>query len=87
MIADLFDKKKAKEKKWRFVQEDLKEVTEELKNPARGWYQIYTFLAEQEPDFEVQRWCLDRRDTLALVLIDIGGYLVTDFTIDRMSVS
>lgn len=78
MIADLFDKKKAKEKKWRFVQEDLKEVTDELKNPARGWYQIYTFLAEQEPDFEAQRWCLDRRDTLALVLIDIGGYRKRD---------
>lgn len=78
MIADLFDKKKAKEKRWRFVQEDLNEVTDELRNPARGWYQIYTFLAEQEPDFEAQRWCLDTRDTLALVLIDIGSYRKRD---------
>lgn len=74
MMADLFDWKKAKEKKWIFEQKDLTEVAEDLKNPARGWYQIYTFLAEQEPDFEAQKWCLDMRDSLALVLIDIGSF-------------
>jgi len=78
VIADLFDGIREKEKKWRFVHGELTETTEELKNPARGWYQIYTFLAEQEPDFAAQRWCLDTRDTLALVLIDIGSYRKRD---------
>lgn len=57
-----------------FVKADLAESTEELMNPARGWYQIYTFLAEQEPDFEELIWCLHPKDTLALVLVDIGYY-------------
>ncbi len=74
MMDKLFKMLKTKGEKWRFVQADLTETTEELKNPARGWYQIYTFTLEEEPDFETQRWCLDRRDTLALVLIDIGSY-------------
>ena len=54
MMDKLFKMLNTKGEKWRFVQADLTETTEELKNPARGWYQIYTFLAEQEPDFEAQ---------------------------------
>ena len=46
---------------------DLAEVTEEFKNPARGWYQIYTFEIEKEPDFEELKWCLNTQDALALV--------------------
>ncbi len=57
-----------------FQKADLRESTEELSNPARGWYQIHTFLAEQEPDFEELCWCLHPKDTLALVLIDIGYF-------------
>lgn len=53
---------------------DLRETAEELSNPARGWYQIHTFLAEQEPDFEELRWCLHPKDTLAFLLIDIGYF-------------
>lgn len=78
MTVNLLERLKAKGKKWRFEQEDLTEVTEEFKNPARGWYQIYTFLAEQVPDFEEQKRCLDTRDTLALVLIDIGSFRKSD---------
>ena len=52
----------------------LEESTAELSNPARGWYQIHTFLAEQEPDFEELRWCLHPKDTLAFLLIDIGYF-------------
>lgn len=78
MMTNLFSRLREKEKAWRFVQNELSEVTEELKNPARGWYQIYTFAAEEEPDFEEQKWCLDSRDTLALVMIDIGGFRKRD---------
>lgn len=61
-------------KKWHFEREVLQEVTESLKNPARGWYQIYTFHVEQEPDFTEVEYCLNHDDTLALVIIDIGAF-------------
>lgn len=57
-----------------FHKADLAEVTQEFPNPARGWYQIHGFSLEQAPDLEEQRWCLDPRDTLVLVLLDIGGF-------------
>lgn len=53
---------------------DFAENTEELRNPARGWYQIYTLRAEREPDLEELSWCLREEETCALVLLDIGGY-------------
>lgn len=56
-----------------FRKADLTETTEELSNPARGWYQIHTFQIEEEPDLEEQRWSLHPLDTLVLVLIDIGS--------------
>lgn len=80
-MKNLFGKFRLREKTWNFIPEDLTETTEELKNPARGWYQIYTFPAEREPDFEEFRWSLDRKDTLALVLIDIGSFRKVDLDI------
>lgn len=59
---------------WKLYPADLTERTDELENPARGWYQIYTFQAEKEPDYRELEWCLNGRDTLALVMIDIGSY-------------
>lgn len=59
---------------WKLRAEDLTERPEDVSNPCRGWYQIYRFLAEQEPDLGELEWCLDKRETLALVFIDIGGY-------------
>lgn len=53
---------------------DLAERPEDVCSPCRGWYQIYTFQADEEPDFGELEWCLDRKDTLALVFVDIGGY-------------
>ena len=66
---DAFEKRKTN---IGFQAAKLAESTAELSNPARGWYQIHTFLAEQEPDFEELRWCLHPKDTLAFLLIDIG---------------
>lgn len=68
---DTFGKRK---KNIGFQAAELEESTSELSNPARGWYQIHTFLAEQEPDFEELRWCLYPKDTLAFLLIDIGYF-------------
>lgn len=59
---------------WQFKKTDLSETTEPLSNPARGWYQIYTFPADAEPDFNELEWCLDRADRLALLLVDIGAF-------------
>ncbi len=73
-IKALFEKKKEVGSNWIFAETKLSEVTDVLKNPARGWYQIYTFQAEEEPDFKELEWCLDSKDTLAFVLINIGSY-------------
>ena len=56
MMGSLIGRLMEKGGKWSFVQGDLAEVTEEFKNPARGWYQIYTFEIEKEPDFEELKW-------------------------------
>ncbi len=60
--------------KWCFQKADLTETTEELKNPARGWYEIYSFQVEEKPDFQSLAWCVNSGDTIALVLLDIGAY-------------
>lgn len=60
--------------KWNFQKAELTEATEDLMNPARGWYQIYPFQAEEKPDLRSLSWCSANKDTLALVIIDIGAY-------------
>lgn len=45
-----------------------------MPNPMRGWYSIYTFCAEREPDFEELKWCLQQDESLALVIFDIGYF-------------
>lgn len=57
-----------------FEKARLTEDTSAFSNPVRGWYQIYTFSLEQEPDFGNLEWCIDKKDTLALVIFDIGCY-------------
>lgn len=63
--------------KYVFNKADLSENTAHLRNPARGWYQLYPFYAEKEPDLDSVAWSLagkDGRDTISLVIIDIGAY-------------
>lgn len=60
--------------KWEFQPGELLESSEPLKNPVRGYYTIYPFLLEEEPDFEELFWCLKKDETLALVIINIGAY-------------
>lgn len=63
-----------KAREGRFRPAELTETAKPLRNPARGWYQIHTFLADREPDWEELRWCLNREDSLVLLLFDIGAY-------------
>ena len=67
-------RRKKPESGWKLNTADLAERTEDMRNPCRGWYQIYTFQADEEPDFVELEWCLDRKDALALVFLDVGGY-------------
>ena len=60
--------------RYNFIKADLKETTEELGNPQRGWYQIHTFDICREPDFEELFWCLNRDENLALIIINISAY-------------
>lgn len=61
-------------KSWQFAPEEFRESTGEIINPARGWYQIYTFCAQEPFAPEETRWCMSAGDALALVLIDISAY-------------
>lgn len=60
--------------RYNFIKADLKETAETLRNPERGWYQIYTFDAKQEPDFAELSWCIDSEESLVLIIINIGAY-------------
>ena len=60
-------------KRLRFDSADFAELTDELPGPARGWYQIYLFRVEQEPDMEELKWCLGK-ESCARVVFDIGAY-------------
>ena len=68
--------------KWILQAADLTEQTDPLSNPARGWYQIYTFQMEEEPDLQEIAYCLDVTQTLALVFMDIGFYRDMDLDSD-----
>ncbi len=61
-------------KQWSFQRADLTETKKTLRNPQRGWYCIFSFWVEKKPDFEPMSWCEIERDTLALVVINIGFY-------------
>ena len=63
-----------KHKNWKFRPETLEESRWNPPNPARGWYAVYTFLAEQKIDPEELKWSLREGETVALVLLDIGAF-------------
>lgn len=63
-----------KREKWSFQKANFEECTTELQNPARGWYKIFPFMVEEEPDFNCISWCDNDPNSLALVIINIGEY-------------
>ena len=73
-MKKILNKLFASKEKWEFQKAELGEAEIREKNPARGWYTIYPFFLEKEPDFEELYWCLEKEETLALVIINIGAY-------------
>lgn len=65
---------KRRNKQLRLNCADFRESIEELQNPFRGWYQIYPFCVEREPNLRDLIWCLKKEETCAMVLFDIGAY-------------
>lgn len=61
-----------------FISADFRETTEELENPARGWYRVYSFRVEKETDFGEFVWCIQKEETSVLVVLDIGAYQKCD---------
>lgn len=60
-----------KNRKRKFQKNRLHESLEQIKNPGRGWYRIYTYdLAQELPEFYIA--C--EEETIALLLIDIGAF-------------
>lgn len=51
----------------------LREAAGDVSNPGRGWYRIYTYILGEGGSCELPP-TLYEGETLALVLIDIGGY-------------
>ncbi len=82
-MSNLLHKFMGKDKRWNFQKGDLSEKTEMVQNPARGWYQIYTFLAQDKPVLEHIVSREDAEDTLALVIINIGAYRDSEAGIDQ----
>ncbi len=61
-------------KKISFQKEKLIEGNQKCNNPGRGWYCIHSFRAKELIETEELKWCIQRENQLALVLIDIGDY-------------
>ncbi len=60
-----------KNRKRRFQKNNLTESLEDIKNPGRGWYHLYTYdLAERIPELYIA--C--REETVVLLLIHIGQF-------------
>lgn len=74
-MKGLFSKFRKVKSKWAFQKADLSENTDEIRNPARGWYRIYPFMAEDTPNLKTIACSMaDSTDSLALVIINIGAY-------------
>lgn len=63
-----------KQQNWGFLPEPLEESCWNPPNPARGWYAVYTFPAEQKINPKELKWSLRDGETVALVLLDIGAF-------------
>ena len=65
---------KNRKKQMTFIPEKIDESTEELLNPARGWYTIYPFQIEKSIDPEELKWYLRKSESIVLVELDLGAY-------------
>jgi hypothetical protein len=60
-------------KKWSFQKATFKESKEVVRNPERGWYQVYSFDVSKEVDFDELVYCLREEETIVLLMLDIGS--------------
>ncbi len=61
-------------KKVRFKSARLKEISDYLQNPERGFYQLHTFSLGSGVSMTDKEYTLNSTDTIALVLISIASY-------------
>lgn len=70
-----------------FKSADFEETQMNIKNPSRGWYKVFNFQIDEEPNFEFAKMDMASSDSLALVLIDIGACrkeLLSDMHLNRI---
>lgn len=63
-----------KENEIQFEQAEFREERKDKVNPARGWYRLYSFDADECIREEELKWCLSPDERLVLVMIDLGSY-------------
>lgn len=69
-----FLKRKKQNCPYGFVKAPFRESTRQISNPGCGWYQIFPFRVEEEPDLQEASYSLKAEDSLVLALFDIGAY-------------
>ncbi len=59
---------------WTFQAAKLRETAEELYDPRRGWYRIYTLALDQPLEDLSGAWSFEESEQLAFLRVDIGAY-------------
>ncbi len=59
---------------WTFQAASLRETAEELYDPRRGWYQIYTLVLDRPAEAQIGAWSFEESEQLAFLRVDIGAY-------------
>lgn len=59
--------------KGHFIPAEFKETLINLSNPCRGWYRMFSFTIENEPDLRTIDGLPDYGDSMVQVVIDIGA--------------
>lgn len=65
---------KISKKEWKLEKAAYQEASKPVLNPGCGWYHVYTFEVENQPDFKELQWCLCKEESLVLLIFNIGKY-------------
>lgn len=57
-----------------FHKAELKETVNSMVNPARGWFSLYSFELDKDPEEFIRECELDSKNSLVLLLVDIAAY-------------
>ncbi len=66
-----------------FLMPDFYETDRTLENPCRGWYRMYTWNIDTEPDREQLSWC--SAFSLIFIFVDISGYREKELSDEALS--